>query len=363
MTKSVVKWFLAALFFIGLSESSYAQEQRPSFPDVVRDTFYNQFFVRNSGWNGGDGAYSVLLPDGRILWTFGDTFIGEIDSGRVRSGGKNKMVRNSAVIQEGEDYYGFYPLNEGVGKASKTFVTYKDADEQEHWYWPLDATVNNNQLQMVLMHMKKTGEGMWGFVSESVDLALFSLPDMKLEKLISDVVTGENSYGSAICEDDDGFTYLYGSSREGLETRLHAARAPNGDLCRKWQFWNGTNWSAEPSDYPVHQNVSSMFSIWKEGEKYYLFTQESNLGRKLLLYESDNPLGPFVNEKLLYIVPEEHGAGELFSYNAIIHTELSKSGELVVSYSKNPHNFWDNFNKPGSADKYLPVFIRIKNWK
>jgi hypothetical protein len=357
------KRILLLLIFIVLCTEGFSQVHNTAFPDVLPDTVYNRFFVRNSGWNGGDGAYSVLLPDDRILWTFGDTFFGPVDSGRVRNGDKNVMVRNSAMIQESEEIHSFKSLNQGFQKETKTLIPYKDFNEQEHWYWPLDATVCNNKLQMVLMHMKKIGEGMWGFASESVDLAVFSLPELKPENLIYNVTNGEKSFGSAIWEDDDGFTYLYGSSGNGMETRLHVARAPKGDLTQKWQFWNGEEWLPESSDFAIHKNVSSMFSIWKEGNKYYLLTQETFLGRKIFLFESDSPLGPFTNQKLLYEVPEEHGAGSMFSYNAIVHPELSKSGELVVSYSKNPNNFWDNFTQPGSADKYLPVFIRIKNWK
>lgn len=363
MFKIQAKRILLILGLIVLYSEGDSQIHNNSFPNVVADTLYNRFFVRNTGWNGGDGAYSVLLPDGRIFWSFGDTFFGPIDSGRVRIGDKNVMVRNSAIIQVGEDSDNFMSLNPGFQKDTKTFIPYKDADEHEHWYWPLDATVYNNKLQMVLMHMKKAGEGMWGFASESVDMAVFSLPDLKLENLIYNVVAGEKSYGSAILENDDGFTYLYGSSGNGMEIRMHVARAPGGDLTQKWQFWNGNEWTVEPSDFSIHNFVSSMFSIWKEDKKYFLLTQEIFLGRKIFLFESDTPNGPFTRKKLLYEVPEEHGSGAMFSYNAIIHPELSKAGEIVVSYSKNPNDFWDNFNHPGSADKYLPVFIRIKNWK
>jgi hypothetical protein len=361
--KRKVNLFLVVLPVVFSVITVNSQQINPAFPDVEYDTLYNSFFERDSGWNGADGAYSVLLPDGRILWTFGDTFFGPIDSGRVRNGEKNVMVRNSGIIQKGEETDSFVSLNSGFQKDTKTFVPYKDAEEHEHWYWPLDATVYNNQLQMVLMHMKKVGEGMWGFAAESVDLAVFSLPDLKLENLIYNVVAGDKSYGSAILENDDGFTYLYGSSGNGMEVRMHVTRAPKGDLTQKWEFWNGKEWTSEPADFSVHNFVSSMFSIWKEGTKYYLLTQETFLGRKIFLFESDSPVGPFANRKLLYEVPEEHGFGAMFSYNAIAHPELSKSGELLVSYSKNPKNFWDNFNQPGSADKYLPVFIRIKNWK
>ena len=363
MVEITTKRILLLLIFIVLCIESYSQVHNTSFPNVLPDTFYNRFFVRDSGWNGGDGAYSVLLPDGRILWTFGDTFFGQVDSGRVRDGDKNVMVRNSAMIQEGEEMNSFKSLNPGFQKEIKTLIPYKDFNEHEHWYWPLDATVCNNKLQMVLMHMKKVGDGMWGFAAESVDLAVFTLPEMRLEKQLYNIVVGNKSYGSAILEDVDGFTYLYGSSSDGMEIKMHIARAPKGDLTKKWQYWNGKDWSAEPSGFSIHYFVSSMFSIWKEDTKYYLLTQEIFLGRKIFLFESSSPLGPFTNKKMLYEVPEEHGVGNMFSYNAVVHPELSKSGELVVSYSKNPNNFWDNFTQPGSADKYLPVFIRIKNWK
>jgi hypothetical protein len=96
---------------------------------------------------------------------------------------------------------------------------------------------------------------------------------------------------------------------------------------------------------------------------FYLLTQEIFLGRKIFLYQGNSPIGPFSEEKVLWEVPPEHGSGDMFSYNAIVHPEFSTAGELMVSYSKNPHNFWHNFNHPGSADKYLPVFIRIEKRK
>jgi hypothetical protein len=56
---------------------------------------HNSYFIRNKGWNGGDGSYSLPLPDGRALWSLKDT---------------------------------------------KTLIPYKGTEESEHWYWPLDAT-------------------------------------------------------------------------------------------------------------------------------------------------------------------------------------------------------------------------------
>ena len=43
------------------------------------DQAYDDFFQRaGPGWTGGDGTYSVGLPDGRTAWSFGDTFLGTI---------------------------------------------------------------------------------------------------------------------------------------------------------------------------------------------------------------------------------------------------------------------------------------------
>ena len=60
-------------------------EDSELIPQPVPDRFYNDLFTRrNGGWTGGDGTRSVALPDGRILWLFGDTFLGTIRPERSR---------------------------------------------------------------------------------------------------------------------------------------------------------------------------------------------------------------------------------------------------------------------------------------
>jgi hypothetical protein len=57
-------------------------------------------FRTNRKWLGADGAYSIDLGDGRVLWLFGDTFISTsfLNTRRIA-----KMVRNSVGIQSGYD--------------------------------------------------------------------------------------------------------------------------------------------------------------------------------------------------------------------------------------------------------------------
>jgi len=61
---------------------------------------YNRLFYREDGWTGSDIAFSLPLLDGRILWLFGDTWIGKIRQGRHTD---SNMVSNTIGIQQGLD--------------------------------------------------------------------------------------------------------------------------------------------------------------------------------------------------------------------------------------------------------------------
>ena len=44
-------------------------------PDAGMDNFWSR---SGPGWTGGDSTYSTQLPDGRVAWLFGDTFLGTV---------------------------------------------------------------------------------------------------------------------------------------------------------------------------------------------------------------------------------------------------------------------------------------------
>jgi RNA polymerase sigma factor (sigma-70 family) len=56
----------------------------------------NSFFRNDKVWRGADGAASVDLGNGRVLWLFSDGFIAA-DSSASRK--NSKMIRNSVAIQ------------------------------------------------------------------------------------------------------------------------------------------------------------------------------------------------------------------------------------------------------------------------
>lgn len=333
-------------------------------PEVQNDERYNKFFTRYAGWNGGDGVYSTLLPDGRIFWTFGDTFLGRVKPDRSRLSNQNVLVRNAVMIQDGETFESFKALNRGFNSTTEgqTYFIHARQQSGKDWYWPLDATVYAGKIQVLLSHVQKTGSGSWDFKNASIDIAICSPKTGTVEKIIASKYRGKWGYGGALCEAADGYTYLYGVKHGNLTTDVVVARAPKGDLSAIWQYWNGSQWGNQPNEYSIYKDASDQFSVFRYGTRYYLFTQEIVFGRKLFLSESGSPIGPWTARRLLYTVPAEHSTGKVFTYNALVHPELSRNGDLMISYCVNATDFADHFNSPGSADRYRPYFIRIKNW-
>src|ERR1700751_5623604 len=51
----------------------------------VEATYWDSVFTRyGNGWTGGDGAMSYHLPDGRVMWLWGDSFLDTVYLDRHR---------------------------------------------------------------------------------------------------------------------------------------------------------------------------------------------------------------------------------------------------------------------------------------
>src|SRR5438105_13127713 len=72
---------LAILLSLNLRTGSCATEAAiaPGPPAAHKDQIFTEFFRRTSGWVAGDGALSVPLADGRVLWLFGDSHVDDFD--------------------------------------------------------------------------------------------------------------------------------------------------------------------------------------------------------------------------------------------------------------------------------------------
>jgi|GEM_PF-363310 len=330
--------------------------------DVYKDTMYDNYLTRDTGWNGGDGCYSLLLADNAVLWTFQDSFLGDIDPGRNRPS-SNKFARNAGFIEKDMSTDNLTLLNKGGGGAPfETWIQYDNDPENDtkELYWPGDAQVHNNQVQILLSHLKyyKDQAGNDSLGHEGTDVGVFSLPDMQLDGIVKDKFTGDINFDAGLFAGEDRYTYLYAGGTSGVQV----ARAPGNDLLEDWQFLTASGWADQPDGYKMEGiEGASIPNVIFDG-KYYMVTQSPYFfGHEVYIYESATPVGPWYNKRTIYTVPP---LDNVITYNASLHQELSRHGELVLSYNINPTDFFGgNFGSPGTADNYRPHFVRIFHWK
>ncbi len=338
--------------------SARSAEEKSASTSPIQTTpatiFSNLFNTFGGGWTGGDGAYSIPLPDGRVLWTFGDSFLGTVQPDFSRPG--TPMINNSFVIQDGNQ---LTTLAGGTPNQPQAYV--KPTDNPNHWYWPGDGRVIGNKLYMFMLRIRNTGQGgVWSFEHIGTDMAVFSLPDITLIDQYEVVRTKDYLFGVHTLEEDD-FIYIYGTRRVfGLQAVV--ARMHKSDPATI-EHWNGSDWTPNfaGNAYMMRSNgqalgVSNMFSVFKYKGKYRLLTQEDFLGSKIYLYSGDTPTGPWRSQVLVYETPET--GGNLFTYNAYAHPHINHSTNgMLVTYNVNSQNFWDLF---GDARIYRPRFFWLK---
>src|SRR5579875_501281 len=136
---------LAILCLALAAKQAAAQPCTPTFP-----TEQGQLL----GWQGGDAAYSIPLPDGRDVWIFGDTLYGPH---RVVEGNQPKMVHNSLGIstcKDGHWQLKYVVKHDDTGKA----ISYFSPSRPDHWYWAMDGFYAKGDLWITLLCIRHTSK-------------------------------------------------------------------------------------------------------------------------------------------------------------------------------------------------------------
>jgi hypothetical protein len=236
--------------------SEYCAPAVPTTPSAYQAAFDG---LRNGNveWLASDGGSPTVLPDGRVIWLFGDTFTGRVQSDGSLAPGFG-LVRNSAVVQSGAC---FSPLMGGSPDARTSLIPAPSGQ----WYWPTTGVVEGNALRVFLFRMT-TGNtpGPFNFRNIDMQMATFSLPDLRLlgvqalpNGISSDAGTqwGASTFiaGSTV------YVFANGSGNPNNTDALadrnrRVARTTIGSLATgPWQFYNGgttgtnADWSNDPS--------------------------------------------------------------------------------------------------------------------
>jgi hypothetical protein len=370
-------------------------------------TVYNNYFTRGntttSQWTGADATYSIPLGDGKILWMFGDSFVGYVNPPdathpyRWRNGAA--MVPNTFMIQNTSVTPNTWITVVGMGVDPVSWMWWPPAktgneyltDASRTWYWPGDATINGDNLYIFFTKFQKIAAG--GYSSIGTDLFTFSVSALKaLTATVSNIAatkttvytmplaaTKETIFGAALMEDvTDNYVYISDKidySPYGFWHTAKAYKVGSSDINGAKSYF--TEYGAAPTYTPAYGSsfsgsgstngimkklvggvlsdllVSPQFSVVKMGSKYRLITQE-DAGKKIFSYESSSPVGPWECETLIHTISDPNTN---VTYNAFLHPQIKNGAtKYLLSYNLNGNTFADVFT---NVDTYRPKFIWV----
>ena len=243
-----------------------------------------------------DGGASVALPDGRVLWTFGDT----VDTG----------ARNSAAAQSGAT---FTRLPGELLPHTRTA-----------WYWGGQPVIDAGRLVIVFGEMH--ADGGWGR-QEAVVVATFdasTLALIKTTRLQSSADWGEGVVRSG------GKWWLYGTkvvSESDPRKVVSVRSAPIGSLA------DPRTWSKATPVLPASWGAGTTTSVVATSTGVLLATKRGDLlSDDFVTSTATHPKGSYSRQRVV-ARPVYRGA---WTYTAYLHPEqLHAHRRIVMTYAVN----------------------------
>lgn len=322
----------------------------------------NLLFKKDARWLGGDGASSVDLGQGRVLWLFGDSFIGR-DASRDRFDAF--IVRNSIAVQQGYD----------PSSASITFY-WNESDEGPRaffpgtgtrWLWPGSGIRIGGKVLLFFMEIEESGSE-FGFEPRGWKAAFIENPDSDPSGwLIRWLEVPQNEFdvmvGSGGALGKDGYLYVFGTDAKRYDvyvTRWDLAPVARGDLSDpQW-------WGAESGEWISQAELEGEPSpIFSKGQVECTVHYSPALRLFLQiqtgpLYEPDmmcrwapSVTGPW-SEPRPFHRPREFYTPGMLIYAGKAHPALA-GGDVVFTYNVNS---LETEQVLRDQDIYYPFFLR-----
>ncbi len=313
---------------------------------------FDRLFQRlGDGWTGGDGTLSILLPDGRSVWLFGDTLLGTIAANNTRAA-DTPFIHNCLVAQDRQQLTTLYRSDGGVPSA------FFSPPIGPGWFWPGDGLVTANQLLLFLHYFEPQGSDLWSWRWRGTMIATLSLPD--LQWIATDPAPGADHilYGVSILQTEE-FTYIYGADDQPFPKHAHVAKALPGRIKDPWRYFSSQGWSADPrATSSILTGVSAQYSVIQRQGFFFLFTMDGRepFSNLLVAYRALSPSGPWQGPVKLYQAPE--AKGDIVAYNPFAHTQFSDQNKILISYNLN--HISDATSLFRDASIYRPRFVRIR---
>ena len=326
----------------------------------------DQLFRHDPRWLGGDGAYSVGLSDGRVVWFFDDSYV---SPGCPRDRRHATFVHNSVGVQSQPD-----PTQSTIQFYWQTF-----ADGSPHSFFPdppgsfygvgVPVMVKGN----LLVFLRR--EHQWGNfgVIDGWDAALISNPEAPPDawdlRMLNPSQThpGSNlvwSIGGAGVLVMDGYLYAHVTDAGSLDAylaRYSLDAAAAGDFSAPEWWCGAAGWIASadnPSPALVLANAGTEFSVHRAATGQ--FVMASLVGSildaphsNLALRTAPSISGPWSDAIPVYHPPEGDENG-VFVYAGKAHPELGDQ-PIVLTYGQNGWNLQTTID---DMCLYFPRFVR-----
>ncbi len=298
-----------------------------------------KIFRSDPHWLGGDGAASIDLGKGRVLWLFGDSFIDLSGTGSRRS---STLVRNSLAIQTGYDPCNasmkfYWNMHDGTPSA---FFAYNG----RNWYWPASGIKLGKHLIVFLMEIKTAGNELGfeacGWKAVWIDNPQEEPDQWNLTCLISPqrhgLIVGS---GNPLLE--KGFLTVCatdGNDRAVYLVRWPERSAGNGTLTSP-EWWTGhkTGWVRGRNDKlePIISDGQMEFTVEYQPrlERYLQIQTLSVMNPCLAVASSASVTGPW-SAQACFFTSHEQGSPELLIYAGKSHPAL-KGADMVFTYVVN----------------------------
>ena len=328
-------------------------------PDSTLDTVLSTQL--GPGWIGGDGAYSTTLPDGRIAFTFSDTFIGRAQpDGQAQFTG---MVESSELVGTPPNLQSDYA---GTYESPQSLIPNPGPDGEN---WELGATYVENGEQLVFVNEDGpvSRSPFQQFLGES-GIAVLSAtlgPLPTYDTVVALPTDPDTQWGYALLQ-SGGYLYVYGTVTDaatGTFEGMKIARFVPGWCLETdaWQYWTGSGWAlGEANAVPVTTGNPLTGVVQEPGSASYVAVSTAPnvyADDTVDLSFASSPTGPWTSPQPVYSIPEVGQYQDEIAYFPTFHQELSSGNVLVVSYSL------DTTDGPSSLaqdiHQYQPRFIDV----
>lgn len=351
---------VACSAFVGIKlHGGESKHNRKPTLTVYKDPQITAFFNRETGWIAADGALTVPLDNGKVLWLFGDSFTNDYNhaTGTVPC---LFNVRSCGLLQ---------PFNNWDWHATETILNDKKGTlfnsdpTPNHFNWPAEGVAIGDTAYIYCINLKNVSTGMGFETLGNNSFAKISLNNMKVAGYHQLQDLDGISFGIGFVKDAAaGYVYAYGDKGKAFgKDYLYVARFPISNPNAAWAFWDGKDWVADVKKASrvgllgaVSPNVS------KVKDKYLLLTTDlsvgCDMGKSIYAQVSDKLTGPFSEKKLLYTIDDTVKGHYPFFYLPVAHPEyINGNDELLITYSINGYG---TCLPACSNNQYNPNFYR-----